>query len=131
MSTNGETALIPLFNNGFPNADGLFACNGQSEIIGFKASVIGIAETGIACNIQIYPNPAKDVVNIVCSGNLPTLWAWSGLDAMLISAEEKVVKTFTISGSQTQIDVSDLQPGVYILKFENTENVVIKRLVIQ
>ena len=123
--------IIPEFNAGFPNADGLFASNGQSEIIGFKASSTGIGETGIAGQIQIYPNPAKDVVNIILTGNQPTLWAWSGFNASLISAEGKVVKTFAISGSQTQIDVSDLNPGIYILKFENAENVVIKRLAIQ
>ena len=130
-STNAESALIAQFNANFSNADGLYASNGQSQIISFKASSTGIGEMGIAGNIQIFPNPAKDVVNIILTGNQPTLWAWSGFNASLISAEGKVVKTFTISGSQTQIDVSDLNPGVYILKFENAENVVIKRLVIQ
>jgi hypothetical protein len=48
-----------------------------------------------------------------------------------MTADGKTVKTFTISGNQTQLNVQDLQPGIYILKFENAENVVIKRLVIQ
>jgi hypothetical protein len=81
---------------------------------------------GIACNIQVYPNPAKDVVNIAMKG-FRTLQGFG----TLLTAEGKVVKTFTISGSQTILNVQDLQPGVYILKFENAENVVIKRLVIQ
>jgi len=49
----------------------------------------------------------------------------------LMTADGKLVKTFAITGIQTQLNVQDLQPGVYILKFENAENVVIKRLVIQ
>ena len=55
----------------------------------------------------------------------------SGFNACQISAEGKLVKTFTITGIQTQLDVQDLQPGVYILRIENAENVVVKRLVIQ
>jgi hypothetical protein len=126
-STSEETTLIAEFNTSFPNADGLFVSNGMSEIIRFKESATGIGETGIVCDIQVYPNPAKDVVNI----NLTTPKAWVGFKATLISAEGKVVNTFTISGIQTILNVQDLQPGIYILKFENAENVVIKRLVIQ
>jgi hypothetical protein len=129
--TNQETELIAEFNQEFPNSDGLFNTNGQSEIINFKVSAPGIVETGLAGQVQIFPNPAKDAVNIVLTGNLPTPKAWLGLKATLISVEGKVVKTFTINRSHTQIDVGDLQPGVYILKFESMESTVIKRLVIQ
>jgi hypothetical protein len=125
-STNEETTLIADFNSGFTNADGLFASNGQSEIIGFIASSTGIAETGIAGNIQIYPNPAKDEVNITLKG-FRTLQGFG----TLLTAEGKLVKTFAITGIQTKLNVHDLQPGVYILRFENAENVVIKRVVIQ
>ena len=49
----------------------------------------------------------------------------------LMSAEGKLVKTFVLTGNQTQLDVQDLQAGIYILRIETAENVVIKRLVIQ
>jgi len=49
----------------------------------------------------------------------------------LITAEGKVLKTFTITGNQTQLNVQDLKPGIYVLRIENSENVVVKRLVIQ
>jgi hypothetical protein len=48
-----------------------------------------------------------------------------------MTTDGKTVKTFTISESQTQLNVQDLKPGVYILKVENAENLVIKMLVIQ
>ena len=48
-----------------------------------------------------------------------------------MTAEGKVVKTFVLTGNQTQLDVQSYQPGIYILRVENAENVVVKRLVIQ
>jgi len=48
-----------------------------------------------------------------------------------VTTDGKTVKTFTISESETQLNVQDLKPGVYILRIEDAENVVIKRLVIQ
>jgi hypothetical protein len=63
-STNTETELITEFSTAFPNSDGLYVSNGQSAIVNFKESSTGIGEAGIAVDVLIYPNPAKDVVNI-------------------------------------------------------------------
>jgi hypothetical protein len=48
-----------------------------------------------------------------------------------MTADGKLVKTFVLTGNQTQLDVQDLQAGIYILRIETAENVVVKRLVIQ
>jgi len=71
-------------------------------------------------------HPFRDMVNITNKG-FRTLQGFG----TLLTTDGKTVKTFTISESQTQLNILDLQPGVYILRIENTENVVIKRLVIQ
>jgi len=76
--------------------------------------------------VSVYPNPAKDEVNITLKG-FRTLEGFG----TLLTTDGKTVKTFTISESETQLSVQDLKPGVYILKIENNENVVVKRLVIQ
>jgi len=129
-NTGLETSLIPEFSNQFPNTDGLYAANGQSQIISFKESSTGIAETAFADQVQVYPNPAKDEVNINLAG-CGNLLGSGGLITTLISAEGKVVKTFTIDQTLTQLNVQDLHEGIYILKLESVENMVIKRLVIQ
>jgi photosystem II stability/assembly factor-like uncharacterized protein len=76
--------------------------------------------------VSIYPNPAKDEVNITMKG-FRTLEGFG----TLLTTDGKTVKTFTISQSETTLNIQDLKPGVYILRFENAENVVVKRLVIQ
>ena len=125
-STQTETELIAGYNTSFPNADGLFASNGQSAIVNFKESSTGIGEAGIGGDIQIFPNPAKDVVNITIKG-FRTLQGFG----TLMTADGKLVKTFIITGNQTQLNVQDLQAGIYILRIESAESVVVKRLVIQ
>jgi hypothetical protein len=71
-------------------------------------------------------HPFRDMVNITLKG-FRTLQGFG----TILTTDGKTVKTFTISESETQLNVQDLKPGVYILRFENAENVVIKRLVIQ
>jgi hypothetical protein len=124
-STNSETELIAEYNTSFPNSDGLYLSGGQSAIVNFKESSTGIGETGIAVEVHIYPNPAKDELNITTKG-FRTLEGFG----TLMTAEGKLVTTFALTGIQTQINVQDLQPGIYILRVENAENVVVKRLVI-
>ena len=65
------------------------------------------------------------------SENLTTPGAWSGLKGTLITAEGKPVKTFIITSQETQLDVSGLQPGIYLLKITSSQNIVIMRVVIQ
>jgi len=71
-------------------------------------------------------HPFRDMVNIITKG-FRTLQGFG----TLMTTDGKTVKTFTISQSETQLNVRDLKPGVYILRIEDAENVVVKRLVIQ
>jgi hypothetical protein len=127
MNENSENEFTATFNPTFSNADGLFYINGLSGITGLKESATGIGENDLSASVQVYPNPATDVVFL----NLTTPEAWLGLKATLLSAEGKLVKTFSITSPTTQLDVSDLQPGIYLLKIGSEENITVKRVVIQ
>jgi len=104
----------------------------NAEVVGYLKSGEVFAEAeiinldGEQAGVSIYPNPAKDEVNIVMKG----FQTYHGIGTLL-TTDGKTVKSFTICESQTQLNVQDLKPGVYILRFENAENVVIKKLVIQ
>jgi len=126
ISANSEKELTTTFNPTFPNYDGLFAANGLSGISGFKESATGVGENDLAALVQVYPNPATDVVNIVTEG-FRTLQGFG----TLLTAEGKAVKTFAIISPETQINVSDLQTGIYMLKIESENQIVVKRVVIQ
>ncbi len=130
-----EKELTATFNPTYPNMNGLFAINGLSGISWFKESPTGVGVNDLAASVQVYPNPAKDVVSITLTGFNPETSGLSGLKkgltATLLTAEGKLAKTFSITSPTTQLDVSDLQPGIYLLKITSENQVVVKRVVKQ
>lgn len=62
--------------------------------------------------VSIYPNPARDVVNIN-TGSAALLHT----NALLLNANGSLLQTILITASQQQINVQSLAPGVYMLKF--------------
>lgn len=75
--------------------------------------------------ISVYPNPARDMVNVVVKGNTKML------KLNLVSATGKVIKTFEMSGEHKQLSLPALQPGMYLLKvsgdnFSQTQKLIIR-----
>jgi uncharacterized repeat protein (TIGR01451 family) len=69
--------------------------------------------------IKVYPNPAKDQVIISSAGNL---------NYRIIDLKGKQISA---GQTNTVVDVSSLQKGLYILKLESNEGVHIQKLVIE
>jgi methionine-rich copper-binding protein CopC len=74
--------------------------------------------------VDIYPNPADELVNIVMPDNE------SKVKVTLTSMQGNVVLTTIFYGSEAQLNTSHINPGVYVLRFETNGNVITKRLVI-
>jgi Secretion system C-terminal sorting domain/Domain of unknown function DUF11 len=75
-------------------------------------SVDDIASLGL----KVYPNPAKDYVVIEMGKNRN-----SNFSIEILNLLGQVLKTQTLSGIQEQVEISDLQKGIYFLKI-NTPN---------
>lgn len=73
-------------------------------------------------DLNIFPNPANDKINLV----LPNDKGYR-LKASLFSITGQQIKTFAIDQSLNILDVSDLPEGVYLLQMGNTK----KKVVIQ
>jgi len=90
-----------------------------------KSSEILDNETiAIGQQVDIYPNPAGELVNIVMPDNE------AKVKVTMISMQGNVILTTIFYGSEAQINTSHLNPGVYVLRFETEGNVITKRLVI-
>src|SRR5690606_32931522 len=59
-------------------------------------------------DILVYPNPARDMINISTSENTRL---------SVYDMQGKIVRTLDIYSSQTTLDVSDLSRGTYTLVF--------------
>lgn len=68
---------------------------------------------------QIYPNPAKNIISIESS-----LQNW-GLS--VYSTDGKVLIKKLLNEGVNQIDISDLTPGIYIIRLKDSENVILRK----
>ena len=79
-----------------------------------------VIETGI----NVYPNPAKGILNVVTNSGSATL--------KLYDVNGRLVKQQQAAGrSVQQIQIGYLKNGLYLLKIENATGVTTKKLVIQ
>jgi hypothetical protein len=71
-------------------------------------------------DINIYPNPAKDKINIV-GKNIKKV--------EIVNLNGQIVKSRTINSENYIIDVSDLSKGLYFIKINNGREV--KKIVVK
>jgi hypothetical protein len=125
---NLEIEIKPDFSQQMPDYAGQYKTNGMSMITGFKETSTAIG--GPAANglqIELFPNPARDVVTLIC----PDYSEDEQLEAEFVNAGGKVAKRIQLSGKSTNIDLNELNPGVYFVKITSQSGTVIKKLVIQ
>jgi hypothetical protein len=79
-------------------------------------------EENIAQNIEIYPNPTEDNFFIVQKTPIPLQEK-----AYLFNTMGQLVKTISLTGEKTNVEVKDLTSGVYVLRIGN----VSKRIVVE
>jgi hypothetical protein len=125
--TDGETQLEANFSEDFPSHDGMFAEDGLSMISGFKTSATGMEENNELADIRVYPNPAREVLYIE---NLSGFGNLTGLEATLYTVDGRPVKTIEFTGEKTSVNISDMQPGVYMIRFSNDKTIDSRRIII-
>lgn len=85
-----------------------------------------IEEKSSNSDISVYPNPAKDYVSVEINNNLHNIRS----TVNFTSLSGALSKTAIIDGKQTNILLTDLSPGVYLIEIENenfrhTEKIVV------
>ena len=97
-------------------------------VFGVSDTTVSIAETSaIAVDVKVYPNPAKSVLNIDFPANYDVLH--STIEIININGETRM-RSKPVSHS-TQLDIKRLKPGLYIVKIQNNDALITRRLVIQ
>ncbi|MCH7525497.1 MAG: T9SS type A sorting domain-containing protein, partial [Bacteroidetes bacterium] len=81
-------------------------------------STLGINEVNLLSELSIYPNPTKNILNIKMRGNLESVVVYN-------LQGQKILES-----TSTQINVSNLSSGFYILKVKNDlGSIVTKRFI--
>lgn len=80
------------------------------------------AESFDNLKLNIYPNPANDVLNI--TSELATIQTVS-----IVDLNGRTVKQFEVNNTNSQINVSDLNAGVYMLNIQSEEGKTVKKFI--
>ncbi len=86
-----------------------------SDSIAYYVNNVSIADPGnLAYNVRIYPNPANGIVHIAAS--IPVHTSISSLDG----------KVVLLHHGNVPIDISTLQPGIYMIRITDQHNALLK-----
>ncbi|WCO01832.1 T9SS type A sorting domain-containing protein [Psychroserpens ponticola] len=98
---------------------------GAPVMIDFDCSTLSVSDQGFAENISIYPNPAKDLLNIKHSGTIR-------LDtAILYDVRGRLISTLDLSNT-TSINTSQLHSGIYFIRIDDTDgNTLTKKFIVE
>ena len=72
--------------------------------------------------ISVYPNPVKNILNIQNAENCTI---------QIIDICGRVMNDFIVNKQQYQIEISNYKSGVYFVKINQTENIIIKKIMVR
>jgi hypothetical protein len=97
------------WNSPYPNQRDIHILKVDST--GYYSGMTNIDEiTGKPQQILVYPNPAKDIVNIATG-------FYTKLQLTLYDEKGMIVLTKNLAGSTHTVNVSNLKPGLYLYRF--------------
>ena len=82
----------------------------------------GVGDYALEDNVTLYPNPAKDVVNVQCTMN-------NSQSVEVYDVFGKLIRTVNADGGLTRVNVSDLAPGMYFVRVATDKGAVTKQFV--
>jgi hypothetical protein len=112
-SSATETVLNISWDGSLPQSDGTFAAHGISAIQSITQSITGM-ETTRETVVNIFPNPARNVVNIAFG-------APKTVNISILDVHGKTVLKQTVFDMNNQLDISALSDGMYVIKIEGDE----------
>ena len=101
--------------------------NGMDDIFvaRLNTSSNAVPEYPNESEISTYPNPATDELTIT----IPTYSAVNRTTLELFDIYGKLLKSVTVTGNTTTVDISGYPAGVYVVRFMDNKGVVAKRIV--
>jgi hypothetical protein len=85
-------------------------------------TVVGLPDCGFCSGISVYPNPFADKISL----QLPNLK--DGLEMQLFDAQGRLVRRMTVESQVTEISLSELASGVYLMRLMGEGRQVVLRV---
>jgi len=123
--SQADEKLAAVYDPEMPQHEGTFVAGGQSKITAFYREAAGLQRIMTSGLVEVFPQPAGDQITIIYP------FDGENLKLELISMNGIILKTGIINSRQTKMNIRDITHGVYILRIQNKENIVLKRVVIE
>lgn len=120
---NGGVLALAVYNNDLYAGGGFTTAGGSpaNYIAKWNSPSLGIEGNFINDGVNIYPNPASNMVQVAVAGN-------STVKEITLC---NVLGNEVISTKQKEIDISSLAEGVYFVQVKTAEGVLTKKIIIQ
>lgn len=129
INTNNETLMIAFntatntFETGFVAASSEIVCN--NTLFARSTYLVSSTEDVVSMDANMYPNPASDVLNISYASSGP-------VDIQLYNAlGELVYDKKNTSSNRATIDVSNWAKGLYTVRLQHADQMVVKSVVVE
>jgi hypothetical protein len=124
-STDETFEVSFIYDAQYPSYDNAFEIYGVSKVVDITMSTTSIGGGSFSDNsINVYPNPASDIINIASDFNIRNV--------TLISPVGQMVYSENVNGYEFQINVSNYVTGIYFVRVETTDgNIVTKRISVE
>lgn len=108
-----------------PNGTGPFIQ--QNTTFGTENITLGTnTDTPQLLDIQVFPNPANDVINIIFKNN-----STQNTEIRLIDLFGKTLLQKQISSKEFQLDITNFSSGLYVLEISSTDFYLSKKIILQ
>ena len=137
-STGATTQYITVDSSGIGYASHTYSvtvtgtnnCIGSGSVTITFETCINTGNLSSNALFDIYPNPSNGIFNLVASG-----MANNNLQIYIYNLQAKLVKSYSLenihSNFSKQLDLKYLSKGIYYVKMINSNNVFVKKIVIQ
>ena len=122
-SGSGNYKLIDQYPKTGPNLYRLKQVDINNNVTYSNAAVVeytGLSNTVVSNNINVYPNPAKNIINLAIA-NPPGTHA-DNYSIRITNSNGFVVRTVTSAQANWQGNISDLLTGTYVIQIVNTKD---------
>jgi hypothetical protein len=119
--------MIPYSTGGFPfepvyDVTAVYEdCESAPESI--SPLITGLEDSELAGNIAVYPNPAREMLYIRSSDDITHI-------TMMNNVGQVVLNKKVAENNQLEINVEGYEPGLYMIKVETADNLVIEKVLI-
>ena len=122
--TGEENSLNVVFDQSMPNTNQIFINNGLSAITSIEESSTSLNDQFSESNILVIPNPARNEFTLDLRKKIGNPG-----ELTIYKIDGRIIGHIDLKSQQTEVNISNYEPGVYLLEIKVNDQTFVKRLI--